>query len=310
MNIYAVGAYGQNILDDSDANSLPDLNGEVKASTTKSFRRINRFTQLALIGSHRCASKVTIQSKTGLYLVSGQVSTDDIAKMQVTIFRDKQFPMPLSFVNTLGNTACFYIAKSLGLESINMCTTNYNFPFESLLTLVSLDFKRNQIKSALVGAVDECMHPLANHRRRLWLKDDLMLAEGSHWFYLSEDICDTAPIGKIHRVIEAVGFNDLVTKLRMKLTTIDNPILSNGFNFCENTLLRLQETLDIKETYHYRDGVGYFNTLTAKGIADFLQQNDSRLFGRTLLHINSSYWKLNTNGDASFRVLIVQRISQ
>ncbi len=52
-----------------------------------------------------------------------------------TLFRDGGTPKPLSFVNTVSNAACYYVARALKLQSRSNFVCNRHLAFESVLQL-------------------------------------------------------------------------------------------------------------------------------------------------------------------------------
>lgn len=170
-----------------DSSTLPALRERMTELCRKPFRRVDRFIQLALIGSARCAEAQAILPDCGVYLASAH---GDIGISQDVIGRvvdQSGLPKPLSFVNTVSNAASFYVAQNLDLHGRSCFAISQGFEFEAALRLARFDLEQQRGSQALVGCVDECTLPLAAHRLRLGLPADAALAEGSHWLLLSTD---------------------------------------------------------------------------------------------------------------------------
>lgn len=170
-----------------DSSTLPALRERMTELCRKPFRRVDRFIQLALIGSARCADAQVILPDCGVYLASAH---GDIGISQDVIGRvvdQSGLPKPLSFVNTVSNAASFYVAQNLDLHGRSCFAISQGFEFEAALRLAHFDLEQRRGRQALVGCVDECTLPLAAHRQRLGLPADAALAEGSHWLLLSTD---------------------------------------------------------------------------------------------------------------------------
>ena len=103
------------------------------------------------------------------------------------LFRDGFPPKPLSFINTVSNAACFYVAKQFGLGGRSTCIGNRAFGFEATLQLALLDLKTGVVKSALVGSADIVIAPLETHRRRLGQPPGAPIAEAAHWLWLTAE---------------------------------------------------------------------------------------------------------------------------
>ena len=103
MYIFSSGTLQNNITEEG----LPNLKEAVKESCGQHIRRIDRFIQLALIGSLRCARNKTLPDNTGIYIASSQGPKGNIARSLEQIYKDKQPLMPLNFINMVGNAAAF-----------------------------------------------------------------------------------------------------------------------------------------------------------------------------------------------------------
>ncbi len=196
MEILAIGSYQHTFDSDSESTELPDLREELKTLCSQRYRRIDRFIQLCLLGAGRCQkqfrqaypgagvqseSQTKIPGDTALYLASGLAAMSNTVKVQEQIFQHRLPPKPAHFINTLSNSAGFYVAKDLGLSGKNLFISRANASFEASLQLAAQDFAATNNRMALIGAVDECLIPLAEHKARLRLASSDKLAEGSHW---------------------------------------------------------------------------------------------------------------------------------
>ena len=178
--ITASSCYCENVED----HPLP-LGELVERSTGKRVRRISRFIQLALIGAARAAQNLPPDSS--VYLSSGRGDMEVTLKVLNEIYRQGQAPRPLSFINTVSNASCYYIAQSLALCGPSFFVTNRYTPLETALFTAHSNMRIGRSHSALVGAVDVVVDPLHEHRQRLALPDGTAVAEGSHWLQLSTD---------------------------------------------------------------------------------------------------------------------------
>jgi hypothetical protein len=163
---------------------LPDLRALTLETTGKSIRRVGRFIRLALVGAARCLPRAGAPADTAVYLGSGRGDLELTLGILIPLFRQGQLPKPLSFVHTVSNAACFYVAQTLGLRSRSNFVCNRYFAFESALQLAALDLRLGTVPSALVGSVDVATAPLGEHRRRLQLPPAAPVGEGSHWLWL------------------------------------------------------------------------------------------------------------------------------
>ncbi|MBV1888905.1 MAG: hypothetical protein KUG67_01510, partial [Proteobacteria bacterium] len=182
LNVIALGDYYATI---SDMDGLPEVRNEVNEVCHERFRRIDRFIQLCLLGSARCVNQDMLNRNTGLYIGSRFAAICNTIQVQEQMFVKKQIPRPANFINTLSNSAGYYVARNFQLEGKNLFVSRGNASLEAALQLASLDLLSGRVEQALVGVVDEGVLPVADHCLRLGVPTDTALAEGSHWFLLS-----------------------------------------------------------------------------------------------------------------------------
>lgn len=277
-------------------DELPALRELVREACGQSVRRVNRLIQLALIGAVRCARAGTLDADCGLYLASGQGALQDSVDCFVQMFVDGQPPKPISFVNTLSNTVCFYIAKLLELSGRNQFVSSSALPFESALSLALLDFERGVVPQALVGGVDECVLPLADHRKRLRTAADAPLGEGSHWLLLGRGAA-SPPLGRLVDVREFAGASGLARWLDGLAMEGPPWQLSFGAGIEPPDRAWLESSLPGLAPFEYAPRSAYYETVTAAGLCAFLGAEGGPA---TLLHLNASR-------DGRFAACIVQR---
>lgn len=164
---------------------LPSLEAELESLCRERFRRADRFIQLALLGSARCAQGRTLAPRCGLYLSSGLGPVGNNLALQQQLCRDKVLPKPFNFINTLGSSSGYYVAKNLGIAGPNLFISRRNGSFEAAMALAEADLEAGMVAQALVGVVEECTLPLDEHRARQRLAGvSEALVESSHWVLL------------------------------------------------------------------------------------------------------------------------------
>lgn len=213
LYIYSSSNFCQGVEDE-----LPSLKATLLDVCGKKIRRIDRLTQLALIGSFQCSSGFQLPERTGLYLSSIYGSLNNTGNVLREIYQNGQLPRPLSFINAVSNAACFYLAEQLGLLANNQFVSRDHFSFEAALKLASLDLELDNVEAALVGVVCEVGENLAVHRQRFQIADQYTLAEGSHWLYLAHDLPGSRAIAKITHLVEPLTETELELYLQRVLT--------------------------------------------------------------------------------------------
>ncbi len=181
LPIAAVSALVQLAAD--SPNGPQNLREQVKALCPRAPRRVNRLTELSLIGAQRCVQGLQLPPDTPIYMAftSGCIA-DSVALVQDVI--RGQAPMPVTFINVSSNMAGFYVASSLGLHSGNQVVACKDFAWEATLELALL----SPTRGLLLGAVEECAWPLAEHRERMSLPPGAPMLETSHWLLADREI--------------------------------------------------------------------------------------------------------------------------
>jgi hypothetical protein len=167
-----------------EAEPLPELGPVLKQVCRERPRRVDRFIELALLGSGLCARSHALKPDCGIYIGSGFGPMGSNVAVQEQLFRDRAPPKPFDFMNILGASAGFHVAKNLGLTGQNLFVSRRRASLEAVLVLAEADLKLGAVSQALVGVVEEVTLPLAQHRQRQGLVADTPVAEGSHWLLL------------------------------------------------------------------------------------------------------------------------------
>lgn len=178
------------------ADTLPALDDLLAELCREPFRRVDRFIQLALLGSARCTLGVTLQPGCGLYLSSGLGPMGSNIATQEQLIRERDIPRPFDFINTLGGSAGYYIARNLELSGQNVFISRRGASLEAVLNAALADLTLGIMTQALVGIVEEVTLPLTAHRRRQGLPTGTAVAEGSHWLLLQTGAITTGFLAK------------------------------------------------------------------------------------------------------------------
>ncbi len=184
LDIISLGDYYAPL---EEGHQLPELREQVNSICGERFRRIDRFIQLCLLGSARCVQGQNLDSQTGLYIGSRFAAICNTIKVQEQMFMQGQIPKPANFINTLSNSAGYYVARNLGLEGKNIFVSRANASLEAALQLAQIDLQAGIIDQALIGVVDEGVPGQAAHCQRMDIPQHSSLGEGSHWFLVTKD---------------------------------------------------------------------------------------------------------------------------
>ena len=148
-----------------------DVKALLKEATGQPFRRSDRFIQMALLGAYRTVGDEKLESDTALYMASGQGNMAVFNRLRDQQHVLKQPPKPVDFINSLSNTAGFYVAQFLGLHGKNLNLTQHGFVVYMTLLLAQNDLNIGAQKQILVGGVDELLEPVSFTKKFLGICD-------------------------------------------------------------------------------------------------------------------------------------------
>ncbi len=165
-----------------------ELKERVKEIVGVALRQASHLVELAAIGSQLCLKRLPYPApeNTAVYLGTGLAEV----RKNEAVFRQVMPPgagmaSPFDFINAANNMAAFYTAKLGNFRARNLTITQEEFSFEWALHLAAADLRTGEYRQALVGGVDENSLSRVGHLRRIALRDDQPMGEGSGWLYLS-----------------------------------------------------------------------------------------------------------------------------
>ncbi len=165
-------------------NRPPDLKAELKKLTGKSYRRIDRFIQLALLGAHQAATGSKLDPETAIYMTSGQGDIPVFERVRHQRYFQKMLSKPVDFVNLGGNIAGFYVASHLKLTGTNLFLSHKHFPVQMALLLAQSELELKREPAILLGGVDERLVNRELAQKLLGVNESTQLGEGSSWMLL------------------------------------------------------------------------------------------------------------------------------
>ena len=259
---------------DADANLLKE---ELRKYARENFRRVNRFILLALIGARKCIHGRSIAADTAVYLTTEHGNLGETATVLDEIYAAHSLPKPFSFINTMSNTAAFYLAQNLGTRGRNITVSSQCLSFERGLDLLAADFAAGAERSALIGGVDEASLSGAggeDRDGRGW-----RMVDGSGWFYVRPE-----REGACGAFRENRSFRDGATCLKWIRERGESPadMVAFGASIGGDEAARWREALRPAAGFDYLGDYGYCGSAAACGIGMFVKN----FRGRTLLHIN------------------------
>ena len=258
----------------ADINFLKD---EIRRYTQENFRRVNRFILLALLGALQCVHQQPLEAATAVYLTTEDGNLGETADVLDEIYTSRSLPKPIGFINTMSNTAAFYLARNLGIRGRNITVSSQHLSFERGLELLKVDFAGGAERSALIGGVDESS--LSRMNRKEQAGRGWRMVDGSGWFYVKPE-----KEGACGAFTEIMSFRDGPSCMRWIRERERSPaeVVSFGALISDDEATVLRETLRPAAEFDYLRDYGYSGSATACGVSLFV-----RLFqAKTLLHIN------------------------
>jgi hypothetical protein len=277
-----------------EANAdVSNLREEIRRYTQENFRRGNRFILLSLLGALRCAYGHSLEANTAVYLTTEHGNLSETAAVLDEIYAAHSLPKPYGFINTMSNTAAFYLAQNLGVRGRNITVSSQHVSFERGLELLKADLAGGAEKNALIGGVDEAARSEKakgdrdHHRWRM--------VDGSGWFYVKHE-----REGACGAFSENRSFRDGDSCRRWIMERERSPVdvVSFGAMVGDKEAAEWREVLHPVAEFNYLRDYGYSGSATACGVALFMD----RFPGRTLLHINK-------DPRGHYSVLEVQRFT-
>lgn len=292
ISVRAVGDYYESL-----ADAPPDLRTLTKDETGKQVRRVGRFIQMGLIGAARCVGSATLPPDTAVYLTSRRGDLEVTIEVMEELFRDGHAPKPLSFINTVSNAACYYVARHFELHGRSCFVGGAHFAFETALDLALLEMRAGVVRSALVGCIEIATDPLAVHRQRLGLAPDAAVAEASHWLWLeAREGGDAA--GSIGAVEFFGNTADLAAWFSRQGLDANATAFSQGQFWADGEAAAIQRELGLRKAFNYRAGRGYYDCQSGALVSAFLQGGEDGV--SAVLHVNG-------NPDGRLAVMLARR---
>ncbi len=139
-------------------NGKLDIKKELKQKYQLDTRRQDKFIHLAVYGGQLLKQKCEIKEDDELYVTSGVGNADIVQKTNTYMYKENQPLKLFDFINLLGNTTSYYVAKSLGMKGKNIFQISDNFTYVNTLVSAYASLL-NSKKDAIICAIDLVSEP-------------------------------------------------------------------------------------------------------------------------------------------------------
>ena len=221
--------------------------------------------------------------RAAVYLTTENGNLGDTETVLDQIYNKREFPMPYNFINTMSNTASFYVAQSFDILGRNFTLSSKQLSFERGLELLRSDLAAGAVTDALLGGVDEVCFSKSQFEtkyNRAYL--DYEMVEGSCWLLIKAE-----KSGALGRISEIQSFGSLAqTAEWLKHQRLKRPqVISYGMLINPDQKETLAQAFPCEAEFDYISEYGYFDSATACGVTGFLDRYDDAI----LAHINKDF---------------------
>jgi hypothetical protein len=170
-------------------NGEVDIKKELKQKYKLETRRQDKFIHLAVYGAQLLKQKIEIRNDDELYITSGIGDVDIVQKTNTYMYKDNQPLKLFDFINLLGNTTSYYVAKSLSLRGKNIFQISDNDTFKNTL-ISAYSSALNSKKDVIIGSVDLVSEPSEVIKRVLGVKKSIKVLSSVNFQKFSLDSKD------------------------------------------------------------------------------------------------------------------------
>ena len=252
-------------------NNIPekyqsDPREELLGLSGKSYRRIDRFINLSILGAHKAVGDSLLDPETGIYMCSGLGNINVFEKVRDQRMIEKRLPRPVDFINMVSNAAGFYVATHLGLMGKNVFLAHHHFPVQMAMFAIQTQFHYGKINDFLLGCVDECIDNHALARKLYGLPEDAVLGEGSNWMLIQHS--DAKAQAKLELGFMVKGFDAIRQQLEANKSM---QYISFSPRFHEDQIKRILAINPKWQLFDYESESGYYETMAMFAINRFLE---------------------------------------
>ncbi len=248
-----------------------DVKSAWKVVSPKMIRRTDRFIQLSLLGAYTAVGEDSLDKGTALYMVSGQGNLAVFKRLRDQRYIHKLPPKPVDFINSLSNTAGFYVAQFFDLYGKNLNVSRQGLVVENTLLLAQVDLELGKEEQILLGGVDELQEPVAFTKRTLGVSDETLLGEGSNWMLLSAQ--EQGSLASVDVIKKQMN----ITDVKQYLLGVDSACNIAFGQRCSKEIIDGILEGDVMERDLYHVPCGFYETAALYTLNRFVKEGSGEL---------------------------------
>ncbi len=190
-----------------------DIKKELKQRYKIDTRRQDRFIHLAVYGAALLKQKCEISANDELYLTSGVGNIDIVQKTNTYMFEESEALKLFDFINLLGNTTSYYVAKTLGITGKNIFQISDNFTYINTLLSIYSSLRESK-KDAIICTIDLISNPEQSIKRVLGVDEETKVVSSVNYQKLS--LKKEGAIASIEFDIQSYSLDKLKEKIDMQ----------------------------------------------------------------------------------------------
>lgn len=250
MKLY-IQNYSSYRSDQEDINIKQVLKQKYKLDT----RRQDDFIHLALYGAQLLKDKTVIHKEDELYITSGHGDVDVVQRTNTYVNKENQTVKLFDFINLLGNTASYYVAKSLNISGKNIFQISNHFTYINSLISLYASIKNSQ-KDVILCAIDLASTPAEVTKRVFGVEEDIEIVSSVNYQKFSLHATDA---------IAEVEFD-------LKTYTLDE---INSILMSENRIVSVSERC---EALMKPKKIKFFETIASYALNNAMRKNEDLIY--------------------------------
>jgi hypothetical protein len=213
------------------SDGTQDIKNILKNKYKVETRRQDAFIHLALYGAELLKEQTQIKEDDELYITSGIGDIDVIHKTNTYMYKENKPLQLFDFINLLGNTSSYYVAKTLGLKGKNIFQISDYFTYYHTLMSAYASICNNQ-NDVIIGSIDLISTPKNVIKRVLGIDESIEVLSSVNFqkFSLQKQGAIASIEFGINGIEESVDCKDGIFYFETKMSYMLNQMIQKKSN--------------------------------------------------------------------------------